>query len=102
MSEELDVERVRQAIMRYRELLDVLSQRMQQAEKRYDALFAPLPQEKKTLPVKALQCEAALLALTDMEPLRKATLAVYYDLHDMTKAFEDMYNNIAPTSDDAD
>jgi ADP-ribose pyrophosphatase YjhB (NUDIX family) len=100
MSEEQDVEKVRQAIMRYRELLDVLNARIQQAEKRYEALFVAVAAEKKTLPVKALQREAALLALDDMEPLRKATLAIYYDLHDMTKAFEEVYNNIAPTSDE--
>lgn len=100
MSQEEDVEKVRQAIMRYRELLDVLNARIHQAEKRYQALFAVIPAEKKTLPLKALQREAALLALDDMEPLRKATLAVYYDLHDMTKAFEEVYNNIAPTSDE--
>ncbi|MCU0514282.1 MAG: hypothetical protein MUE40_17135 [Anaerolineae bacterium] len=91
------VEKVRQAIMRYRELLDVLAGRMAAGEKRYVALFQGLtPEQRASLPEKLQQREAARAALEDLDPLRRALLAMQFDLHDVERAFEEVYNNIAP------
>lgn len=92
------VEKVRQAIMRYRELLDLLAMHTQSAERAYTKLFDALPEEQKTtLAEKALQREAAILALADLEPLRRAALQMRFDMRDMERGFEELYNNIAPT-----
>lgn len=100
MTDPEQVEKVRQAIMRYRELLDVLHMRIGSSEQRYAALFTQLAEEQRnTLPEKALQREAALLALADLEPLRRALLSAAFDMRDMERAFEETYNNIAPDDD---
>ncbi|MDX2161049.1 MAG: hypothetical protein SF162_06960 [bacterium] len=97
MHEPEQIEQVRQAIMRYRELLDVLRERTAQAEKAYSALFAAIPPEQReSLTEKLLQREAALIALEDMEPLRRALLRAQFDLRDLERAFEETYGNIAP------
>ena len=60
MDDEELLEKIRQAIMRYRELLDLVHQRMAQGEPRYERLFSDLPATmSETLPEKALQREAA-------------------------------------------
>jgi len=91
-----DVEKIRQAIMRYRELLDILKTRTDEAESCYSALFAGLSQEQRGLPEKAMHREAALLALDDLEPLRRSLLGARFGLRDLERAFEETYNAIAP------
>lgn len=91
------VEKVRQAIMRYRELLDLLHTSVANAEKNYAALFDSVTQEQKeSLPEKLLQREAALIAIENMEPLRRAALNMQFRMRDFERGFEDIYNNIAP------
>jgi chromosome segregation ATPase len=90
------VEKVRQAIMRYRELLDLLKARTETAERRYAALFSELDEAQRALPEKLQQREAALRALDDLEPLRRAALRMHFDLRDLERAFEEVYGNIAP------
>jgi hypothetical protein len=97
MTDAEQLEKVRQAIMRYRELLDVLHGRIASAERNYAALFNGLTDEQRaSLPEKEQQREAARRALDDMEPLRRALLHMTFDLRDMEHGFEDAYNNIAP------
>ncbi len=48
MTNDEQIEKIRQAIMRYRELLDILQQRLAQGEKDYAALFDLLTTEQKT------------------------------------------------------
>ncbi|MDL1902548.1 hypothetical protein FBR02_17490 [Anaerolineae bacterium CFX9] len=94
------VEKIRQAIMRYRELLDLLQQRTQAAERRYAALFDGLSEaDKAALPEKLLQREAALLAIDDMEPLRRAVLQIRFDTREIEKEFEALYDRIADDSE---
>lgn len=91
------LEKIRQAIMRYRELLNLVHGRVASAESGYEALFHRVPEEKRaSLREKDLQREAALLALEDLEPLRRAVLKVHFDLREMERAFEELYNLIAP------
>lgn len=97
MTDAEQLEKVRQAIMRYRELLDVLHGRIASAERNYAALFNGLTDEQRaSLPEKERQREAARRALDDMEPLRRALLHMAFDMRDMEHGFEDAYNNIAP------
>ena len=96
MPDDEQVEKIRQAIMRYRELLDVLKARTEHAERRYSALFAQLSAEQMNLPEKARQGAAALIALEDLDPLRRALLGAQFDLRDLERAFEETYHHIAP------
>jgi hypothetical protein len=97
MSDSEQLEKVRQAIMRCRELLDLLNARAASGERAYAALFAALPQEQRdSLPEKLLQREAARLALEDLEPLRRAVLRLRFDVREIEKGFEELYDHIAP------
>lgn len=91
------IEKVRQAIMRYRELLEQLKVRLANAERAYEALFKDVSEEQRSsLPHKALQREAAVIALEDLTPLRNAALRMQFDMRDLEHGFEELYNNIAP------
>ncbi|MDX2141247.1 MAG: hypothetical protein SF123_24395 [Chloroflexota bacterium] len=97
-------EKIRQAIMRYRELLDLLRIRQEVDERAYAALFDGVDTEAKaSLQEKALQGEAARLALDDLEPLRRAVLSMQLGMRDFAREFEELYGNIAlDESDEAD
>lgn len=91
------IEKVRQAIMRFRELLDQLKIRLANGERAYDSFFKDLPADQHaTLPHKLLQREAAILALQDLEPLRRAVLHLQFEMRDLEHGFEHLYENIAP------
>lgn len=93
---EEQIEKLRQAIMRYRELLDIAHARLAQAEKRYERLFAGLDDAQRALPEKQQQRAAALIALDDRSELQRALLQLQFDLRDLERAFEETYNHIAP------
>lgn len=94
-----DTEKIRQAIMRYQELMELLQQRFASGKKRYEALFSAIPAEQRaTLHEKALQREAAVIALEDLEPLRRTVLQMMLGMRDLHREFEELYNNIAPDS----
>jgi hypothetical protein len=96
MHDSEQIETVRQAIMRYRELLDILGLQLERSERAYNALFDSLPQDQRdTLPEKQLQREAAIVALEDLEPLRRAVLRLRFDTRDIERESEALYNNIA-------
>jgi hypothetical protein len=91
-------ETIRQAIMRYRELMDVLGGRLEASERAYAALFAHLPaQLQARTGDKDAQTEAARVLLTEtgLEPLQRGVLQMYYDLRDLERAFDDLHGNIA-------
>jgi len=91
------IEKIRQSVMRYRELLDLSTPHLADSEKKYAALFLDIPQDlRESLPEKSLQREAALRALPNLEPLQRAILRTHFDLHEMTRAFEELYGHIAP------
>ncbi|MFW5709412.1 MAG: hypothetical protein ACOCX5_04240 [Chloroflexota bacterium] len=96
MTNSEQTEKIRQAIMRYRELLDLLDAQVKQAESNYVALFDQVPSRLKVdLVEKDLQREAALIAVQDMEPLRRYILQVRFNMRDMERAFEELFDNIA-------
>lgn len=96
MSHEEQLERIRQAIMRYRELMDIAQRCMEQGERDYARLFDDVPaQQKNSLAEKQLQGAAASIALDDLEPLRRAVLKLRFAMRDLERKFEALYNNIA-------
>lgn len=100
MTYEEQVERVRQAIMRYRELMDLLHSRTATAERNYERLFEPLtPDQRETLSEKLRQREAAIHALKDMEPLRRAVMQIRFAMRDFEREFDQIATHIAPEED---
>jgi uncharacterized protein YhaN len=96
-------EKIRQAIMRYRELLDLLRAQLEHSERAYARLFNGIDTDtRSTLPEKALQGEAARLALADLEPLRRAVLHMQFEMRGFEQGFEELYGKIAvDEADDA-
>lgn len=96
MTHDEQIEKIRQAIMRYRELLDILKRCTEEGEQDYDKLFENLKEDQKTnLEEKKRQRQAAIIALDDLTPLRRAILRLRFEMRDMEQAFEALYNNIA-------
>lgn len=97
MTNDEQIEKIRQAIMRYRELLDILQQRLAQGEKDYAALFDLLTTKQKTgLEEKQRQRIAAIHAIDgELTHLQRAILRLRFDMRDIEKAFEELYDHIA-------
>lgn len=95
------VEKIRQAIMRYRELLDVAQKYQAIGERDYAALFKDVPEaQRQTLATKALQREAALLHIADLDPMRRSIAQMQFYMRDLERSFEELYNNIAVDPDE--
>lgn len=91
MDEHESQERMRQAVMRYRELLDVMRLRLEAGERAYNALFAPLSEDERALPEKQQQGIVGRLALQDRTALERAVLHMHFECRDLQKAFEDLH-----------
>jgi hypothetical protein len=89
------VEKVRQEIMRFRELLDVFRARLDAGERDYAQLFADVsPEDKASLPEKELQRKAAYGVLEDRSPLSKAVLTMRFQARELEREFEQLYDII--------
>ena len=89
------LEKARQEIMRFRELLDILKLKLESGERNYTKLFAQLPPESlQGLPEKEQQRQAAYAVLEDSTELSKAVLSMRLELRDMSRAFEELYDTI--------
>jgi hypothetical protein len=94
------LEKMRQAVMRMRELLDILHGQTQQAEKGYAKLFAHLSEAEQAKPEKDRQRLAALPLLDDAAPLSQLALTMRWQMHEMNKEFEQLYDNTLIEADD--
>lgn len=89
------VEKIRQAVMRYRELLDLLTGHLADAERAYAALFDGIPAEVlAALPEKQRQGEAAKRALDDLDPLRRSVLDARFNMREIEKGFEELHDRV--------
>lgn len=93
------LEKVRQEIMRFRELLNIMRLKLDEGERTYARLFATyLPNPPEGLKEKDRQ---GLLARHILEthdertPLRDAVMKVRFDAHELERAFEEFYNLVA-------
>ncbi|MFN8417733.1 MAG: hypothetical protein U0528_00565 [Anaerolineae bacterium] len=100
------IEKVRQEVMRFRELLNIMRLRLDEGERAYDNLFAKRSaEEKSTLKEKDLQWRVAEQLIADDEEtlLRDAALHMRFHARDLERAFEELYNiSITPPLDDDD
>lgn len=92
-----ELEKARQVIVRFRELLDIMHQSIEDAEAAYAELFASLPPEQlETIRERELQSMAAHDLVKDPSVLGKALLQLRLDAKDLSKAFEELYSAISP------
>jgi hypothetical protein len=92
-----DIERVRQQVMRLRELLTLIGGSVAAGERAYARLFAACSDDdRKTLGVKQLQGKVAVQLLTagDLVPLREAVLALRLEARSLERSFEEVYDLI--------
>lgn len=89
------LEKMRQAVMRYRELLDIFQARLNAGDKAYQRLFDSIsPEDKAQLAEKALQGKAAELLLNDPEPIKRAVSTLRFTGRDMEREFEALFDNL--------
>lgn len=89
------IEKTRQAIMRFRELLDLLTREMETAEAAYRQLFANLaPEEVATLKEKELQRLVATHIVDDPMALADAALHMRFVGRNLERDFEHLYDKI--------
>lgn len=95
MTHEENVERVRQMIMRFRELLDIMRQTVDAGDKVYAALFKALDPEKTNgLREKDIQRLLAQQMIQDLTPLSVAVGNVRFDAREIERAFAELYDII--------
>jgi hypothetical protein len=95
MTHEENVERVRQMIMRFRELLDIMRQKLDTGDRSYEALFAPLdPEKTKGLREKDIQGLLARQLIHDLTPLSVAVANIHWESREMERAFAELYDII--------
>jgi hypothetical protein len=90
-----EIEKGRQAIMRFRELLDLMRAQLDEGEQAYGLLFANCsPEEIATLKEKDLQGKAAIDLIANPSTLGKAALHLRRAVRDFERDFEELYDNI--------
>jgi hypothetical protein len=97
MADREAVEKVRQEIMRFRELLDIMRVRLEAGEREYAKLFAGTGlDDNQTLKVKDLQRKLAehMLDVDDLRPLSAAVLRMRFECHELDRAFEELHDTI--------
>jgi hypothetical protein len=93
MTEAEQLEKARQAIMRFRELLDIIQQQLEDGERAYDRLFAALnAAETAGLQTKAIQGLAAHEVAANPEPLRRAALHQSFSCRNMERDFAQVHD----------
>jgi hypothetical protein len=86
------IEKIRQAIMRYRELLDLMNMSLAKGEAAYQALFpADLPDN---MPEKDRQWIAAEKLLADTSRLQRIALHLRLTCRDFEREFEQVHDNL--------
>lgn len=97
-----NVEKVRQEIMRFRELLNIMRLRLDENERAYGQLFANIPPEDmNTMKEKDLQGKVAQEIMGNLEPLSKAVLKARFGARDLERSFEELYNIIVTVQEES-
>lgn len=96
------IEKVRQEIMRFRELLDVMRIKLEDSERLYERLFAVLPPETAQLKEKDRQTRLAeyYMQQGDLTALSRAVVRAQFDAREMQNAFEELHGIILGASED--
>ncbi len=96
-----NVEKTRQAIMRMRELLDIMRIQLEAGEAAYAALFMSLsPEDRRNLKDKEAQRLAAIAILDDTSSLSSAALNMRFATRNLERDFEHLYDNLLTEPED--
>ena len=89
------IERTRQAIMRLRELLDIMAGQVEEGEALYRQLFAQCsPEEVATLKEKDLQLQAAYHLFDDPSSIGDAALHMAFTARNLERDFQQIHDNV--------
>lgn len=97
-----DIEKVRQEIMRFRELLNIMRKNLEYGERTYANLFSGIPPEEVAgTKEKDLQWKLAEKMVADTSQLSRFALQMRFAARDLEKAFEELHDIIvsAPNSE---
>src|SRR5688572_13874795 len=95
------VERARQQIMRFRELLDVFRTRLDAGERKYEQLFTNVSDDDRArLQEKELQRLAAYGVVEDRKALSDAVLTMRFQARELEKELEQLYDIIMTDYED--
>ena len=95
------LEKARQAIMRFRELLDIMRQQLSAGEEAYARLFAMLdPAETDGRAVKEVQRLAAHEVAANPEPLRRAALGQGFGCRNLERDFIQVHDALVFDADE--
>lgn len=97
MASHEEIEKFRQGIMRFRELLDIMRMHLAEGEKVYEGLFAKyVPDERDSMEVKKLQWLIAERIIEQPSELTRAIMQIQFDARELERAFEELYDNLIP------
>ncbi len=97
MASHEEIEKFRQGIMRFRELLDIMRMHLAEGEKVYEGLFAKyVPDERNSMEVKKLQWLIAERIIEQPSELTRAIMQIQFDARELERAFEELYDNLIP------
>lgn len=97
MADREDIEKVRQAIMRYRELLDVLQEHLNDGDRMYKRLIAQhAPEDTTGLSEKEVQWHVAEQIVDDTDALKRAVGHMRFQTYQMEREFSDLYDILVP------
>ena len=89
------IEDVRQEIMRFRELLNIMKLRLEESERDYADLFASVPPETLTATKeKDRQWQLAEQLVDDTSAIRKAASVARFNARELERAFEELHDII--------
>lgn len=101
MHDPQQVEKMRQAVMRLRELLDIMGGQLAEGERAYAGLFATLdPAATANLREKERQGLAALQLLDNPAALGDVALQMRFVSRELERDFEQLYDNVMYQSED--
>lgn len=92
MASQDEIEKVRQAIMRFRELLDLMQTQLEAGEQAYARLFDG--HDTTGMKEKDAQWLIAEQIVDDTEALKRAALTMQFEARNMEREFEALYGNL--------
>ena len=92
MASHEEIEKVRQAIMRFRELLDLMQMQLESGEQAYARLFDGY--DTAGMKEKDAQWLIAEQIVDDTEALKRAALTMQFEARNMEREFEALYGNL--------
>jgi hypothetical protein len=95
MANTKEIEKVRQEIMRFRELLNVMRARLDDGERAYARLFAHLPEDETAgLKEKDVQWKLAETLINDRTALARAVGLMRFEARTLEHGFEELHDII--------